>query len=267
MRILKSQSVVGVRDLNQAKGDLQKHNIDHALNENAGMIHDGSPELANNKVAFADIPDQKSDEELVLSRQLAECESKLRESEDRATKLFHENNSLRAIYDLESGKAFDEQRSAGYKSGLEEGRMAGQLETREISTALSGVLKKLEDDFQVSLIEQKPLILELVFAAISKILGEKYRDQQFIIDIVSKNISALRLRDEIKVTVCPADYKILSDYLTEEDCGVFNQKFRLGSSSVVECGGCIIETDAGGLDARLDVQLNELRKIFLSLYE
>lgn len=267
MRVLKSQSVVGVRNLAQSKGDIENHAAGHAFSEDIRLMQDSSPELASDTELLAAPSDKKSDSELMLSRQLDECESKLRDSEDLVARLSRENESLRSLYELESGKAFEEQKATGYEHGLEEGRTSGKNETREIRGALSKILEKFENEFQVSVINQKSMLLELVFSSITKIIGEKYRDNRFIVDIVNKNISALRLRDEIRVTVCPADYKILSDYLLADEGDASKRDFRLSSSSVVECGGCIIETEAGGLDARLDIQLNELRKIFLSLHD
>jgi len=83
------------------------------------------------------------------------------------------------------------------------------------------------------------------------------------LNLIKSNLDKVKDREEIIVRVNQDDY----EYVKENEDSIRKmlegvKKFRIESDGVVEKGGCMIDTNLGNLDARVDFQLEILKLAF-----
>ena len=64
----------------------------------------------------------------------------------------------------------------------------------------------------------------------------------------------------------PDDYRYLASAQVEGGDSSFGAGVVLVEDVNVEPGGCVVDTDAGNVDARIDVQLQEIAENLLSTF-
>lgn len=143
----------------------------------------------------------------------------------------------------------EQARQEGRKEGLEEcmeNLAAARAEYREVR-------QRAEQD-----------MVELAFEVARRIIGHAIDVKPEVIrDIVGEALMGARGREEITVRIHPRDHdqvqEVRNDYARELD-GV---PVYFEADSSLERGGCIIETESGRIDARLETQLQVLREALL----
>ncbi len=103
--------------------------------------------------------------------------------------------------------------------------------------------------------------VEIGFAATLKLLGRLHSDNALLEALVRQSMEQVLAREGLKI------------YLSPKDCRRMQALARRGSQdwagvefeadSRIQMGGCRIESRAGSLDARLELQVDELRKALL----
>jgi flagellar assembly protein FliH len=94
-------------------------------------------------------------------------------------------------------------------------------------------------------------------------LGEKRASLDVIAEVVSSVRGDQSSSEPITVRVNSNDYEALiaePAIIALED---EQQKIRLIEDPRITMGGCIVETDRGALDARIETQIDRLRKTLL----
>lgn len=147
-----------------------------------------------------------------------------------------------------------------YARGLEEGKQAAER-------GLSNVFKSLRDGLEglASLRErifresEGDLLALAILIARKIIMQELKNDQQILANIVGETISCCSEFDKITVRLHPDDYRLFMDNRQEflpvaDDDG----RITLASDELVKLGGCQVETPTGTVDARIEVQLEEI---------
>ncbi len=193
-----------------------------------------------------------------LAEQLANQNRLLNEEVFRLTK---EIETLQTNYSalLIAQTEIDEQRKTkGYEVGYRHGADKAALEARDRIGALVSAVEvfnyRLSEDIGLM---QKDSIL-LAYEALILIVGEHYQTPEFLNAILQSAISKI------------ADKKNLKLHLSREDCDLVNQMLTdkhfhlreitdIVADDRVKKGGCIIETENGIWDARLDSQLERIK--------
>lgn len=147
-----------------------------------------------------------------------------------------------------------------FKKGFKEGLEAGRLQMlKELSNELN-LVRSLIDGVQklstgiYGMIESD--IVELSIAMAKKIVyeaAEKERD--VVVNTVREAIRKTSDRETIRIKISPVDYDILSGKKSELlhfIDGVKNILFEVDEK--IHPGGCMIETNHGDVDARIDSQ-------------
>jgi len=159
-----------------------------------------------------------------------------------------------------------------YDRGFSEGKKAGS----ESEKKLAAVIK----NFQQSLIDlekaKKEMILnaekgavELALAVAKKIICHEVSiNKSIIVDIVKEALKKILDYNNIKIKVGPSDYEFInkskgefSDFSKTAGNMVFEQ-----DESILD-GGCLIETDSGHIDARIENQLQIIEDGFRTEYD
>lgn len=150
-------------------------------------------------------------------------------------------------------------------SALEFERDKINRERMRLSSALQSATKMIKE---VSLLKEEIVrdsekwIIDLIFAVTEKIIHKEASTSRDIVAAVLKDaVVGVRNQEKINVRLSPLDCQ----YMREVSPQFFNELRGAETMSFEEDdeimqGGVVIETRFGGIDARLDHQLNNLRE-------
>lgn len=100
--------------------------------------------------------------------------------------------------------------------------------------------------------------VELAFAMLCRVLGEQAASRAGISALLQVQLATLRERRDLTVRLHPADCALMAAAEVEGGTAL-----RYVPDAGVELGGCLIDSPAGTLDARLEYQLGQLRQALL----
>ena len=173
-------------------------------------------------------------------------------------------------YQEQKEKAEQEGRELGYQAGYDEGMQDAH---KTIRSEIDGALKQIGDlaqSFEKTRAElfaqMEDHAVDVVWTALTKILGQLALEKKLAQHVVATAIAHIKQNEAMTIRVCPSDYAILQASLQsrQQPTDVLSQDLKIVSDARVELGGCFIETHAGNLDARLEVQLQQLKETLLS---
>lgn len=148
-----------------------------------------------------------------------------------------------------------------YKRGLTDGINAGRLqilgeienEVRILRTLIEGI-ERLKEDLYRKIEED---VVEISLSIARKIIYEvAEHDREMVVAVAREAIKRASDREMLKIKVSPVDYEVLNKKRTELlQCvdGIKSMIFDVDES--VRPGGCLIETNQGDIDARIESQL------------
>lgn len=145
------------------------------------------------------------------------------------------------------------------KAGFEEGFQAGLESLNKHLLALDEELKQLRVEIQKKM-------LPLTLSAARKIIGEELRlHPDRIVDIVLNSLKPVTQHKKIAIYVNKADLAILEEEKPQIK-KIFEhlQSLTIQERDDIEQGGCIIETEAGIINAQLENQWRALESAFES---
>lgn len=153
----------------------------------------------------------------------------------------------------------DEEKKAAYEAGL----LQAQEELKATEQAVADDLQKMrrlfEDNLQDHLLQIDELAIEIAFAALTRIVGEQFGNPDFTRAVVTRALQGVRDTQKLTVHLSPGDVATMERHKGElPDPGILSDIDYVADPRVT-VGGCLIETDAGVWDARLETQLQRLR--------
>jgi len=159
-------------------------------------------------------------------------------------------------------------RELGRQRGLQEGRAAGQEESRQAFAGelarVRSVAGKLSDVLASGIDGTEDLAVAIAFEAICKVLGESAVTVEGVRAQVRQAAACAKSKERLVVRLHPADLSAL------RDAGALNATLSTEKAvswvadNSIELGGCVVETDGGGLDARLETQIERMRATLLA---
>ncbi len=154
----------------------------------------------------------------------------------------------------------------GYLAGLEAGKEKSQQELTASLKQITDLFHSLKDIHELLFQEMENSAVEVVFEAITKIIGHAATDKKLAYDITREAIEQVKGRDKIIVRVSIKDYEMVKAALNQENTGeLLAKNISVIADNLVQLGGCLIETEAGHLDARLEIQLQRLKDTLLGV--
>lgn len=145
----------------------------------------------------------------------------------------------------------------GYEEGLEEGRQKALAKASDLLSLLESTveeavrlraasLRALEDDF-----------LKLsVFLADKVIRKAVEADISWLKPIIKEALEVLGTVDQMVVLLNPVDYALLQNY--QQGLSLTRTKLVFEQDPSITQGGCLIESETGLIDARLERRLGKL---------
>jgi len=147
-------------------------------------------------------------------------------------------------------KKFEEEKMRGYHEGREEGLASVTSHLAAFERVKDEFYRKIEGD-----------ILRLVMTISEKVIGTIVSEHAEAVRSIVKNAIDASLGDRILVRLNPEDYKVMvsEGYRYSDD---FDRAKRIvfKEDESISRGGCIVETEIGTIDARLETQLEAIKK-------
>ncbi len=152
--------------------------------------------------------------------------------------------------------ADEEGRAAGYRDGV----AAARAELAEALALVQRVAREAKTIRDTLMQGAEREMIELVIEAVGRILGERVAtDPDLVVHTVRRALDHAGSQNVVRVRIHPDDFQTLTVSVGEQYGDT--PPFELLSDSSVSVGGCVIDTDSGEIDARLDVQLEEIASI------
>jgi flagellar assembly protein FliH len=165
-------------------------------------------------------------------------------------------------------RAFHDGFADGIAQGLREGEQRGvELGTRKIEPLITGIKEALtqlnairEETYQQ--IEKEVVTLALAIAQ-KIICREVSTDKETVVCVAKKALAKVDDPGNIKIMMNPSDLQFINEtkYQLSNLIADVNHVTFEGEDSI-QSGGCIIETELGEIDARIEKQLQAIEESF-----
>ncbi len=175
------------------------------------------------------------------------------------------NNSISKQVQLDA--LFHQHFEKGYKDGYD---AAGQELVKEYDSQLEA--EKLNFENFMKHVDNMMLnydkafentIIDLAFKISEKIIRREIVRETNISAVLKEAVRKVIGTNNILIKLNPGDYeKINKDNSQNKFLDESLAKINFQTDERIECGGCVIETDIGNVDARINTQLAELKKYF-----
>lgn len=190
--------------------------------------------------------------------QIRAAEVIVEEAQGRAEQLVRESAERAAVVEQDA-----------YRAGLDQGYRDGQAQARaELVDALALVQQigrdaKAARDLLFESAERETV--ELVIASTRAVLGEHARlDEQVVVNTIRRALERAGSQNVIRLRVSPDQHELVMARLSESSDGA-PPSWEVSADGSITVGGCIVDTERGEIDARLDVQLDEVARTFRAL--
>ena len=152
----------------------------------------------------------------------------------------------------------------GYAEGRQSGLEAAADEYRERLESVSALITGMHAALKNEIDGLTDIGADIVFEAVVRILGRHYLERAGIVAVVREVIRHAKDRSRLVIRVSPADHALLDAERESLIDGWNSQQVDIIADDRVELGGCLLESPAGNLDGRLEVQLQQLRETLLN---
>jgi len=151
----------------------------------------------------------------------------------------------------------------------EEGRRKGENEAREALrraweervVILEGWVKELRKVRELNWQALKEPLLNLVFALAEKVIGREAERAPFVEETIVRALLRLSQRERVVIRVNPEEYLLVRDLKDDLFRRIEGLEFvEVKEDPRIRRGGCIVETQFGNVDARLETQIAVLRE-------
>ena len=154
----------------------------------------------------------------------------------------------------------------GYSIGFEDGCIEEKKKVDALTKTVSETVSNLEIYKRQLLEKAEESVIKLVLALARKIiLKEPSVSNEIILDIIQNALKIVVDPNDLKIKVNPNDLKMLQEnkHFLEMINGT-NPSVKIEPDTTISTGGCIIETDFGDIDARIESQLDTIEKALMN---
>lgn len=162
-----------------------------------------------------------------------------------------------------------EAKQQGFQQGFEQGKLEAMSEVhQEYSEKLKQIQHLLQQAFdqkELIIAEAEPFLLELSFEIASQILRQELNSYpEKFVELIKQNILRVKEKDVITVCVHPEDFDFVQSQRVHLLAVVNGEtEIKIIPDHSVTTKGCIIRTAFGSVDARIDTQIEEIKKVIL----
>jgi flagellar assembly protein FliH len=223
--------------------------LDFPFSNKGGVSEEREAEICRQKaqqaLQEAEIARFQAEEEAkrILARAQEQKELLLQEARERSTELANEA------------------RERGYEEGYREGIEAAQREYASFLEQAREVIGQAYEERKKILREAEGMITDLAIAVAEKIMVKKWEDDpSFVLSVVREACQSIQGAKRVEIRVHPDDYPLVKREQEQliQTGGLLSEWIVIPDRHV-QAGGCVIHTEKGTVDARLETQLAELK--------
>lgn len=156
----------------------------------------------------------------------------------------------------EKTEAFSNGRSEGYRTGLAEGKEESRRTIAEFQRLITDVQRQRDDLYRQAELE----LVELALTIARKVIAiHADMKPEILIDSVRKAVKLLRDKSNLVVKVAPGQERFIKDNL-EKLYAIDDriERIEIETDRRIDKGGCIVEAEAGNVDARIETELSNI---------
>lgn len=162
-----------------------------------------------------------------------------------------------------------EAKEKGFQEGFEIGKQEAKEEVLQkyqdkIEQAQVILTQAFEQKLEI-ISEAEPFLLELSTAIASQIIKQELKSHpDQLVELIEQHILRFKEKEFITVCVHPDDFEFIQSQRAHLVAVVNGEtEIRVIPDHSVSPGGCIIRTAYGSVDARIDTQIEEIKKVIL----
>ena len=155
-----------------------------------------------------------------------------------------------------------------YQKGFIEGEKTGiESRARQVESVLAGLhqataqVQNMRQEMHHAIEKE---VVELALAIARKVVCQEVAtNKDVVLGVAKEALSKVKVPGQITVKLNPSDLQVINDtksHLNHLKNQIENVSFE--SEETIPCGGCVIETTMGKIDARLEKQLEMLEEVF-----
>jgi|GEM_PF-6891656 len=154
----------------------------------------------------------------------------------------------------------------GYEEGLKSGIAATKEELQSEIESVVSIIENIHQQGQVYLRQLEQVNVESIFAAVIKIIGKTAENSESVRQLLHEQLKRLAAQNKIIVRLALQDYQLLCGHGETAESNLRSENLQFVADDHIQYGGCIIESDGGGLDARLEIQMQQFKNMMLDVY-
>jgi flagellar assembly protein FliH len=155
-----------------------------------------------------------------------------------------------------------------YALGYEEGKAAGIESTmasgEKVIERLNQTISQVEKFRREVYLNAERESVALALAVAAKIVGSEVETKkEVVLSTVKSALGKVVDYERIKIKVSPDDFEFVKNSASELSGSVENlENVAFEADETVTCGGCVIETNFGDIDAKIENQLEAVASVF-----
>ena len=210
--------------------------------------------------AFAEVKRQTNQAQVVKNEAEQNAAEIIKNAQEEASRIIEEAKSEQ-----------DSLKKSGYSEGVNQGREEGFSEGKaeverlieRTHKILEGVMARREE----ILSETEQQIVELVILMTRKVVKIISENQKSVVMAnILQALKKVKGRGNVTIRVNMSDVKLTTEHIQDFIKQVENvQGITVLEDSSVDKGGCVVETDFGAIDAKIQSQLSELETAILEI--
>jgi flagellar assembly protein FliH len=157
----------------------------------------------------------------------------------------------------------------GFCDGQKKGVATAAADLAPAFQSLQQAAAQLRDAHQLALHDIEKETIELALAIARKIIGQEVKtDKSVIISVARQALQGVEVSGDLVIKLNPADYQYIQKIkpsIAAHLADVGQAKFEAHES--IPSGGCVIETQLGDIDARIEQQLQIVEESLRAEFE
>jgi flagellar biosynthesis/type III secretory pathway protein FliH len=190
----------------------------------------------------------------------------------------YENNEAQPEKGAKSGDRFDvDIYQKGFNDGLEKGSVEGEnagferasKKLEPLLDSLRAALSQLENIRTQTYRQIEKEVVELALAIARKVVCREIEtDREIVLDVAREALARIEDPGKIKIKMNPVDLQFINEtkYQLSDLIGHIDS-VSLEAEDNIQSGGCIIESNLGEIDARIENQIKAVEESFRNVIE
>ena len=166
------------------------------------------------------------------------------------------------------GPSIDEIKAGAFKKGFTEGEKvgfeAGTKRVHPLMNSFSQGLEQLENLRREILQKVEKEVAQLALSIAKKIVCHEVKTtEETVVCVAREALGRVENPGKIKIKLNPADLQFIQDTKSHLSHYLHNvENIRFEAEDSIQSGGCLIETDMGDVDARIEKQFQAIEESF-----